>query len=289
MSAIPKLRAAAGAEWLLGGFSLLRLAPMGLGALGALFAVVAVAANRAMNSESPLALLAQVLLMMAGPLLVAGMIYAAREVDQGRKASPAHLLRGVHEGKVGRLLATLLPQIAAGLLCLLLLVLMLGPGQMQQIVSIAAQLEGQASPDPALMQQLPLGKLGLWLLAALAIGVVASLFTFTAIPQLMFGDVGAWPAMRESFQACRRNWSALLVFLLLMLLVALALNVAALLVASLVRLVAGPLAMQVVSQVLLLAVLMPVVTGAMYHAWKQLHGVAGERLPAPTAAGGFEA
>ena len=287
MNSIPKLRASAGAEWLLGAFALLKRAPLALGTLGALFGALAVAASRAMQTQSAVGLAMQLLLMLAGPLLIAGMIFAAREVDAGRSANPAHLLRGVQEGKVGRLLATLLPQIGAGLLCMLLLVLMLGPAQLQQMLAIATQLEGQASPDPALMQQLPLGRLGLWLLLALVIGVLASFFTFTAIPQLMFGETGALAAMRQSFRACLRNWPAMLVFFVLMLLVALALNMGVLLIAAIVRLFAGAAAMQIVAQLLLLAILMPIVTGAMYHAWKQLHADAAPALP--PAATGFEA
>jgi len=46
-----------------------------------------------------------------------------------------------------------------------------------------------------------------------------------------------------------------------------------------VRLLAGDQAMQVVVQVLLMAVLMPVLTGAMYHAWKSLLGGAATQAP----------
>ena len=42
-------------------------------------------------------------------------------VDQGRSANPGHLLRGVRDGKAARLWATLLPQIAAGLVAMILL------------------------------------------------------------------------------------------------------------------------------------------------------------------------
>ena len=41
MDTIRKLPAAAGAEWLLGGFALLRQAPLALGALGALWGILA--------------------------------------------------------------------------------------------------------------------------------------------------------------------------------------------------------------------------------------------------------
>lgn len=273
MTEFRKVSASAGAEWLLGGFALLRRSPFGLGALGAIFGVLGLAANLAMlGQQTTLALLLQLALVLVGPLLIAGMIHAAREVDEGRSASPVHLLRGIRDGKAPRLLATLLPQVVAAAVALVLLVVVIGPSQWSHVMSVMAQLEGQANPDPELVRQLPVGRFGLWLLLVFAIGIAASFCTFTAIPQMMFSDRGAIAAMVDSFRACVRNLPAMIVFFLLLLVAALALNFAVLLVAMVVRLVAGDTAMQVVAQLLMLAVLMPVVTGAMYHAWKQLHG-----------------
>jgi hypothetical protein len=47
-----------------------------------------------------------------------------------------------------------------------------------------------------------------------------------------------------------------------------------------VKLVGGMQAMQVVTQLLVMAVLMPVVTGAMYRAWKDMQGVR-DAVPPP--------
>lgn len=274
MSDVRKVRPSAGAEWLLGGFALLRRSPFGLGLLGALFGLLAVVLAMLTLSSPGLMLLQQLVMMLLGPLLVAGMVWAAREVDQGRSANPGHLLRGIQEGKTTRLWATLLPQIAAGIVAVLLLVVVVGPADLQKLAMAVEQSQGQSNPDPSLFGGLPVGKLLLWLVVAVAVGIVAGFFTFTAIPDMMFRDAGAMEAMKRSFRACVANLPALVVFFVLLVIAAVAITVVVQLVGFVVRLVAGDTAMLFVVQVLMMAVLMPVVTGAMYHGWKQM--VAGE-------------
>ena len=274
MTDVRKVRPSAGAEWLLGGFGLLRRSPLGLGLLGALFGLLAVVLAMITMSSPGLMLLQQLVMMLLGPLLVAGMVWAAREVDQGRSANPGHLLRGIRDGKTTRLWATLLPQVAAGMIAVLLLFVLVGPADLQKLVMAVEQSQGQANPDATLFGDLPMGKLLLWLVAAVLVGILAGFFTFTAIPDMMFRDARAFDAMKRSFRACLANLPALIVFFVLLLIAAIAITLVVQLVGFVVRLVAGDNAMLFVSQVLMMAVLMPVVTGAMYHAWKQM--VAGE-------------
>lgn len=273
MDRINKVQASAGAEWLMGGFRLLRKSPLGLGLLGAIFGVLGLVAGLAVQSGAvTLGMLLQLVFILSGPLLLAGMIYAAREVDEGREASPAHLLRGVHDGRVPSLLATLLPQVGAVVLLILLLIVLIGPSQLQAMQPVLEELQGQATPDPALVEQLPVGRLLLWMVLAVLLGVIAGFFTFTAIAAIMFRGRPGLPAMGDSFRACIRNLPALLVFFLLLLIAAFALNIGALAVGVLVGALLGPAAMQMAMQVVMAAVLMPVVTGSMYYAWRQLHG-----------------
>ncbi len=281
MTDVRKVRPSAGAEWLLGAFGLLRRSPFGLGLLGALFGLLAVVLAMLTMSSPSLMLLQQLVMMLLGPLLVAGMVWAAREVDQGRSANPGHLLRGIQDGKATRLWATLLPQIAAGVAAVLLLFVVVGPGDLQKLVVAVEQASGQANPDPSLFAGMPLGKLMLWLVMALAIGILAGFFTFTAIPDMMFRDARAFDAMKRSFRACLANLPALVVFFVLLLIAALAISMLVQLVGFLVRLAAGDTAMLFVSQVLMMAVLMPLVTGSMYFAWKQM--VAGQNDAAESA------
>lgn len=289
MNQIRKVPASAGAEWLLGGFALLRRSPFGLGLLGAIFGMLA-GAVAMLGMASPMLMLPlQLVMALAGPLLIAGMVWAAREVDLGRPAQPGQLLRAVQDGKTARLLATLLPQVAAGVLCVALLFVVIGPAQLQQLVAAVEQSQGQARVDPGLIQGFPMGRFLLWLLLALAVGVVAGFFTFIAIPEMMFTASGALEAMKRSFRACIRNLPALVVFFVLLIIAAIAISIAVQIVAVVVKLAIGEQAMVFASQVLLMAVLMPVVTGAMYRAWRQLVADDGASAPAVPDNAGIEA
>ncbi len=284
MTDVRKVSASAGAEWLMGGFALLRRSPLGLGLLGAIFGLVAALLSFAGIASPALAVVQQLAMWLLGPLLIAGMVWAAREVDQGRGTTPVHLLRGIQDGKTGRLWATLLPQFAAGLAAVALLFLLVGPTSLQTLMEAAERVQSQPDADPAaLLAGVPVGRLFLWLLLVIAAGIVAGFFTFTAIPDMMFSDTGAIAAMKRSFRACVSNLPALVLFFVLLVIAAVFLSIAVQVVGLLVRALAGDHAMMVVVQMLLMAVLMPVVTGAMYLAWKQL--LSGESAAAPPAGG----
>ena len=272
MTTIHKLPASAGAEWLMGGLRLLRQSPMGLGTLGLVFGLLGLLANLSLRHSPETAMLLQLVFIVLGPLLLAGMVYAAREVDAGRPATPGHLLRGLQEGKAPRLLATLLPQVAAVILLVVLLYVLVGPTELESMVTTLEKMQGQAQPDPALMATLPLRRLLLWLVLAVALGVLTGFFTFTALPEMMFTDRGAFAAMGASFRACVRNLPAMLVFFLLTAIAAVALQVLVLVLAAVIGAIAGAFAMEVIVQLVTMAVLMPVITGAMYMAWKQMQG-----------------
>ena len=287
MNEVRKVPASAGAEWLLGGFGLLRKAPLGLGLLGALYGMLALVMGMSAQRSMGLFMLLELALVLAGPLLLGGFVFAARSVDGGGKAEPGQLLQGVRSGRTARLLATLLPQVAALLLCALLLVAMVGPAALAQVAQAVEQAGAQAKPDPALFASLPLGRLMLWFLLVLVIGILASFFTFVATPEIMFTDSGALAAMRRSFRACLRNLPALLVFLVLLVIAVIAIYIAIMIVGVVAKLALGEVAMQVVVQVLAMAVFMPLVTGAMYFAWKQMLSGDGTAVAAPAT--GFEA
>ena len=270
MKDVRKVPASAGAEWVLGGFRLLRQAPLGFGTLGLVYGLLALVVSLSAEKSTPLALLLELVLVFVAPLLIGGMVYAARSIDAGGPAAPEQLLQAIREGKVLRLLATLLPQIVALLVCAVLLVVLVGGEQLQAMAQTIAMMQAQAHPDPALAASLPIGRLALWLLLVCVIGIAASFFTLFAAPEIMFTDSTAFDAMRRSFRACLRNLPALLVFFVLTAIAAVAVYVAVMLVALVARVFAGPAAMEMVAQLLSTAVLMPVITGAMYIGWKQV-------------------
>ena len=71
MDTIRKLPASDGAEWLLGGFALLRRAPLALGALGALWGLLASLVMTVGLAVPALATILQLLVALAGQLLAA--------------------------------------------------------------------------------------------------------------------------------------------------------------------------------------------------------------------------
>lgn len=278
---IRKLSASAGAEWLLGGLGLLRKAPLSLSLLGAIYGVLTLLVGLVAQRDMTQFLLLELAMVLLGPILLGGMIYAAREVDHDRAAQPLHLVQGLRDGHWPRLLATLLPQVVAMLLVVLLLAVLIGPHSLTQMAEAVEKAQGQAKPDPALFAAIPFGRIFLWLLLSLAIGILAGFFTFVGVPEIALTTSGAWDAMLRSFRACLRNVLALIVFLVLTVIAVIAFYFVLLLVGLLVRVAAGDMAMQVVVQVVLMAVMMPVMTGAMYFAWKQMLGPADGTVAAP--------
>lgn len=276
-----RVRAGAGAEWLLGGFGLLRKAPLELGLVGLVFAIVSVLPLLLAGAGPFVSMLAQLALAVLTPVLLGGMVYAMREVDRGRSAHPGQLLQGFREGRAGALVAQLIPQIGGGLVAIALLAVMVGPGPLQEMMQVVEQAQGQPA-DPAQFDGLPLGALALWFLAAIAVGVITYTLTFLFPAQVMFEGTAPFTAMKRSFRACFGSIGAFLVFIVLLAIVAVAIFIGAQIVGLVLGIFTGQLAAAIAAQLLMMAVLLPVVTGASYHAWRQLLGGNGAQPPAAT-------
>lgn len=276
MSTINKVPAGAGAEWLLGAFALIRKAPLALGLLGVIWGLLTLLPMQAAAFNTTLGLLLQFGLALLGPFLFAGMLWAVHDADQGRQVTPAHLFREMRGANAMALLGTLLPNIAAALVLGLLLLVMIGPAELQHLAEVIAKLQQTAQsggqPDPELVNSLPVGRMLLWLLALIAAVIVISLLTFVAVPGIVFGGRSGFVAMRDSLRACLHNLLAMLVFYVLLAIAFVMLAVGIQLLAMLVQAVAGPTAGIWVSNLLLMGILMPVLAGTAYYAWRQMLG-----------------
>lgn len=276
MPNINKVAPGAGAEWVLGGFALLRKAPVGLGLLGLGWGLLSLLALFSAGLNPTLGLLLQLAVALLGPFLFAGLVWAVREVDQGRTAQPEHLFQGLRSAQPMALLATLLPQLVSGLVLGILLLVLVGPGQLQQVVEVSQKLQEIAQaggqPDPALVASLPLGSLFLWLLCMLAAVPVIVFFIFLAVPQILFSGRSGPEALGTSFRASLRNLPAMLVFLLLTFVAVFAILFVAQVLGMVAQLIAGPVFGLMAGQLALMAVLMPVLAGAVYRAWQQVLG-----------------
>ena len=297
MDTIRKLPASDGAEWLLGGFALLRRAPLALDALGALWGLLASLVMTVGLAVPALATILQLLVALAGPVLFAGLLWAVREVAHGRPAMPAHLLQGVREGRVAQLLTTLLPQLAAGLVLGVLLLVLVGSEQLQALARVSNELNAMAQsgqqPSPeqveALVATLPAGRILLWLLLGVVAAIAVAMTVFVSVPRILFEHRDGLPSMRDSLRACLHNLPAMAVFLLLAMVAIFAIYFGVLLVTLVLQLVAGPVLAMWIAQLLLMAVLMPLLAGATYTAWTRLFGEPVAGASAPLQAGHLEA
>jgi hypothetical protein len=276
MSTINKVPASAGAEWLLGGFALLKRAPLPLATLAVLWGLVSMAVML-VAVMLPAAMLAmQLLLVLAGPLFFAGMLWAVREVDQGRTPVPSNLVQPVRDGHALALVITLLPQFAAALVMGALLFVLVGTEQLQHLADVYQKMQAIAEaggqPDPSLVEGLPAGRLLLWLLLVTIVFVAVKWMTFVASPQILFSGTRVVDAMRNSLRACAQNWPAMLVFYLLAGIAIFAIGMGSFMVALLLQLLLGPLIAMALWQFTLMAVVMPVLAGAAYTAWQQMLG-----------------
>lgn len=298
MDRIHRLPASAGAEWLLGGFALLRKAPLALGTLGALWGLLGTFVLALAAVVPALGAAVQLLVAIAGPVLFAGLVWAVREVQQDRPALPSHLLRGVQEGHLPSLLVTLLPQMVAGVLLGILLLVLVGPQQLQHLLSVSEELNSMAAagaqPTPeqvqAMIADLPAGRILLWLLLGIGLAVVAGLTVFVSVPRIVFDGRPGLAAMGDSLRACLHNLPALAVFAVVTVIALFAVYFAVMLLALVVQAVAGPLFGALVGQALLMAVVMPLLAGAVLVAWGQLFGrAAAPAVATPAAPDRFEA
>lgn len=276
---IRKVPAAAGAEWLLEAFRLLKKSPLGFGLLAVIYAVLWLMVVLVAGAAPDAAKVLQLVFIVIGPLLMAGMIFAAHEVAEGRSAAPGHLLASIRTGKAARLLTTLIPQFAVLFLIFGLLFAMLGQENIDKLsalmLKIQAQAEAGGQVDPQLLLDLPAGRLFLWMVLALVIGFLSLLLTLTVVPDMLFNDVRLVPAMKRSFTACVRNLPALIVFMVLAFVILFAAGIGAGIVIGVAQLIFGQSAM-LVGNALLNGFFICFVAGAIYFAWKQMLGGNGE-------------
>lgn len=274
MPNINKLPASAGAQWLLDAFALLRRQPLGLGMLGLTWGSLSLLALLGTLLHPTLGLLLQLGLSLLGPFLFAGLLLAVREVDAGRAAQPGHLFAALQLGRNGSLLATLLPQIAAGVVLGIAFLALIGTEALQKLGEIAEEMnrvqQAGGQPDPAMLQGLPVGGALLCLLLAMALAVAVALLIFIAVPQIVFSATPGVEAMRTSLRAGLRNLPAVVVYLLLLFVTVLAIGFVAQIVALVAQLLLGPTAAVLATNLLLMAVLMPLLAGTAYSAWKHL-------------------
>jgi hypothetical protein len=190
-----KVDAGSGMRWLTEAVGLVFRNPAAFLVMGVILAVI-----------NFVPVLGGLVLLIAGPALFGGVVFAAREESEGRKAEIAHLFRAFQEpGKVGPMLLLCLPAIVGGAV-LLVVALVFGIGAL-----IGGGLAAAGAGHGFGVGALGGGVLVLCLIA-LAVSLAIYAFQFFAVPRVMLDGIEPFAAMKESFSACLANLGAFLVF-----------------------------------------------------------------------------
>jgi uncharacterized membrane protein len=222
-----------GIAWFTGGWQIFMKNPGLWIVLGVITLIIAVA----LFLLPFVGMLALSLLM---PVFAAGLLYAAREADEGRTLDVAHLFQGFREKDRLTPLLSLGGVALAGTVVSLALFIMIGGGSMLAMMA-GGQREMMGGAIAGMLLALPV-VLGVQLLVALAL--------IYAVPLVMFRGVPASQAMGSSLRANLRNILPLLVSGVLYLFVA---------VLATLPLLLGWL------------VLLPVSVGMLYRSYKDLY------------------
>ncbi|HRG16883.1 MAG TPA: BPSS1780 family membrane protein [Pseudomonadota bacterium] len=133
-------------------------------------------------------------MIVIGPALQGGFVWAAREEEQGRKADISHLFQAFQQpGKAGPMITLCLPTVALALVAGVLIAVMIGG-------AIFAASSGSSSGAGFGFMGMALG--GLLLIPA---AIAVAFMTYFAVPRVMLDDVAPFDAMKESFAICMAN------------------------------------------------------------------------------------
>jgi hypothetical protein len=150
-------------------------------------------------------ILGGLVLTICGPALLGGVVFAAREESEGRKAEIPHLFRAFQEpGKIGPMLLLCLPAIVGGAVLLIC----------GFVFGLGALIGGGISAANG--SNMGLGAIGggVFILCLIAIVLMFLIYAlqFFAVPRVMLDGVEPFAAMKESLSACLANLGAFLVF-----------------------------------------------------------------------------
>jgi uncharacterized membrane protein len=200
-----KIDVSSGIHWLSGAVRLVLRNPVEFLVMGLIIAAI-----------NLVPVLGGLFLALCGPALSGGIVYAAREQDQGRKPEIVHLFRAFQEpGRITPMLMLCLPSLVGGFVILVFgfvfgLSALIGGGLS------AAATDGSGAHWLAALG----GGFLAFGLVAVAVLVAVYALQFFAIPRVMLDHAEPWEAMRDSLSACLANLGAFLLYAVVLLVVA---------------------------------------------------------------------
>lgn len=240
--AFQKVPAGNGLQWITDSVNLIMKNPAPFLLMGLVVGVI-----------SMIPILGGLALLVLGPALYGGIMYAAREQQSGRKADFQQMFQAFKEdGKLPKMLMLCLPGVAALVILGVLGVVLLG-GAM-----LGAGVSASASADPgASLAAFGVGAL-LFFLIALVVGIACYAFTFFATPRVMLEGSEPIEAMKDSVRAVLANIGPVLVYCGILLLVFLVVGA----ILSIIPLIGS---------LILMTAITPLVAVAAYLAWRQVY------------------
>lgn len=145
-------------------------------------------------------------MVIIGPALYGGLIYAAARQDRGETAEIGDLFAAFQQpGKIGPMLLLCLPSIAAVVVVVVLSIVLIGGAVLSMIGGHSTGLSAAA-----------IGGMVLFIPLALLIGLGVGALLFFAVPRVMLDGIEPFAAFKESLAAVLANLGAVLLFALVM-------------------------------------------------------------------------
>lgn len=148
--------------------------------------------------------LGQVAGLVLSPVLLAGMVYSFREVDQGRDADVAQMFAGFQQpGKIGPLMMLSIPSIVGLVVMVVLAFLFIGGSIIGAVASGGNDAAGAMAIGGGLL---------VFMLLAFVVSLAIAAVVIFAVPRVMFDNAEPFAAMKESLSASLANIAPLLIF-----------------------------------------------------------------------------
>lgn len=205
--------------------------------------------------------------LILGPALIGGTVYAAQQADRGQTPAVGQLFQAFQDGdRIGSMVALCLPVIVASVVAgILVFIFAVG-------AAVGGGLTAASASNPAVL----FGALGAGALILIPIVIIIMLvawaLVFFAIPRVLLDRVGAFEAMKESLGAARANMGAFLVAVLII-------GVGFWLLA----LILGLLHLGWIGQILAVAAMYSVLGPTMYYGYRAVFGSAAAGAAETTA------
>lgn len=256
---IRKVAAGNGWQWIKTAIDVVKRHPVPFLVMGLILAIIGV-----------IPVLGGLITLILGPALIGGMCYAAQQADTGRTPEIGHLFRAFQESdRIGSLIALCIPMIV-GAVVIGILVAIFVFGAIASAGGMALLENAEANP------MILFGALGASALIlvplVIIIGLAIYAFTFFAIPRTMLERAEGFANMKDSFAACRRNFGAFFVCVIVLLLAA-----------GILSAIFNAINLAVIGGILVSTALYALLGPTLYHAWRDVYGDAAAVIEAPAA------